>query len=73
MGKWKAVCHGLNQPIELYDLEINISQRYNLAVEYPDILQKIIRILQTVSFESKEFSIHQLYSHLPLAQMIISL
>ncbi len=58
MGKWKTVCHGLNQPIELYDLAIDISEQYNLAVEYPDIVQKIIQILQTVRFESKEFLIH---------------
>lgn len=72
MGKWKAVRHGLNQPIELYNLEIDISEQCNLAVEYPDIVQKITQILQTVRFESKEFPIHhQPYiSRLPLAQPI---
>lgn len=72
MGKWKAVRHGLNQPIELYDLEIDISEQCNLAVEYPDVVQKITQILQTVRFESKEFPIHhQPYiSRFPLAQPI---
>lgn len=72
MGKWKAVRHGLNQPIELYDLEIDISEQCNVAVEYPDVVQKIIQILQTVRFESKEFPIHhQPYiSRFPLAQPI---
>jgi len=31
MGKWKAVRHGLNQPIELYDLETDISEQRDLA------------------------------------------
>ena len=72
MGKWKAVRHGLNQPIELYDLETDISEQCNLAVKYPDVVQKIKEILQTVRFDSKEFPIRTQthISHIPLAQPI---
>lgn len=72
MGKWKAVRHGFNQPIELYDLETDISEQCDLAVEYPDVVQKIKEILQTVRFDSKEFPIRTQthISHLPLAQPI---
>lgn len=72
MGKWKAVRHGLNQPIELYNLETDISEQCDLAVEYPDVVQKIKEILQTVRFDSKEFPIRTQthISHLPLAQPI---
>ena len=72
MGKWKAVRHGLNQPIELYDLETDISEQCNLAVKYPDVVQKIKEILQTVRFDSKEFPIRTQthISHLPVAQPI---
>jgi arylsulfatase A-like enzyme len=72
MGKWKAVRHGLNQPIELYDLETDISEQCDLAVKYPDVVQKIKEILQTVRFDSKEFPIRTQthISHLPVAQPI---
>jgi arylsulfatase A-like enzyme len=72
MGKWKAVRHGLNQPIELYDLETDISEQCDLAVKYPDVVQKIKEILQTVRFDSKEFPIRTQthISHIPLAQPI---
>lgn len=72
MGKWKAVRHGLNQPIELDDLETDLSEQCNLAVKYPDVVQKIKEILQTVRFDSKEFPIRTQphISHLPLVQSI---
>lgn len=59
MGRWKAVRHGLDQPIELYDLETDISEQRDLAAQYPDIVQRIQEILQTVRFDSKEFPIHK--------------
>ncbi len=70
MGKWKAVRHG-NQPIELYDLETDIGEQCDLAVEYPDVVQKIEEVLQTIRCDSKEFPIHNQHyiSHLPLAPL----
>jgi len=44
MGKWKAVRHGLNQPIELYDLETDISEQRDLAAHYPKVVQRIKNI-----------------------------
>lgn len=59
MGKWKAIRHGLNQPIELYDLEIDISEQCDLAAQYPNVVQRIKEILKTVRIDSKEFPIHK--------------
>lgn len=58
MGKWKAVRHGLNQLVELYDLEADISEQRDLAAKHPKVVQKIKEILQTARSDSKEFPVH---------------
>ena len=72
MGRWKAVRHGLNQPIELYDLETDISEQCNVAVEYPEVVQRIKEILKSVRIDSKEFPIRSEphIAHLSLAKQI---
>jgi len=54
MGKWKAVRHGLNQPIELYDLK-PISVSSDLAAHYPKVVQRIKEILHASTLKN---SIH---------------
>lgn len=72
MGKWKAIRHGLHQPIELYDLEMDISEQQDIAADYPHVVQKIIQILKTVRSDSKDFPIHTepYIPHLTLAPEI---
>lgn len=72
MGRWKAVRHGINQPIELYDLETDIGEQCNVAVKYPEVVQRIKEILKTVRIESKEFPIYTEthIPHLSLAKQI---
>ncbi len=55
MDQWKAVRHGLDQPTELYNLESDISEQYNLAEKYPKVVQRVEEILQWVRLDSKEF------------------
>lgn len=71
MGRWKAVRHGLNQPIELYDLETDISEQCDIAAQYPEVVQRIYETLKTVRVDSKEFPIHnELHTlHQPLKQV----
>jgi arylsulfatase A len=49
-GKWKGVRLNVNKqkeaPIELYDLDKDLSEKNNTAAEHPDIVQKIAAILQ---------------------------
>ncbi len=58
MGEWKAVRHGLNKPVELYDLKTDIGEQRGLAAQYPDVVQRIEEILETARTDSKEFPIH---------------
>ncbi len=49
MGRWKGVKQGLvknpEAPLELYDLETDISERRNVAAEQPEIAARIERIM----------------------------
>jgi arylsulfatase A-like enzyme len=58
MGRWKAVRHGLNRSIELYDLETDISEQCDVAAQYPDVVARIEETLQTVRTDSEDFPIH---------------
>jgi len=47
MGDWKAVRHSSNVPFELYNLGRDISEKANLAANYPDIIAKIESFVAT--------------------------
>jgi arylsulfatase A-like enzyme len=50
MGDWKAVKlnadKGLNGPTELYDLVTDIGETSNVALSHPDIVKKMVEIMQ---------------------------
>ena len=50
MGDWKAVKlnadKGLNGPTELYDLATDIKKTSNVALSHPDIVKKMVEIMQ---------------------------
>jgi len=50
MGDWKAVKlnadKGLNGPTELYDLATDIGETSNVALSHPDIVKKMVEIMQ---------------------------
>ena len=59
MGKWKAIGKGLlknpDNPIELYDLEIDVAEQQNVAPEYPEVIQQINEIIKTSRTPSEKF------------------
>jgi len=46
-GDWKAVRNGPAQPIEIYDLQADVSEAKNLASEKPDLVAKAESIFQS--------------------------
>jgi arylsulfatase len=45
MGNWKAQRHGVNEPIELYDLATDIGEQDDVAVDNPDVVARIEDIM----------------------------
>lgn len=55
MGDWKAIRHGADQPIELYDLGTDIGEQHDVASENPDVVGRIEEIMRTGRTESELF------------------
>lgn len=57
MGNWKGVQYGIskdpNAPVELYDLSKDIGETNNVADEHPEIVAKMIDIMQNGRIESE--------------------
>ena len=53
MDKWKGVRYGTDEPLELYDLSIDIHEDSNIAALHPKIVARIEEILKNVRSESK--------------------
>lgn len=59
MGKWKGVklnvASNREGPIELYDLQNDVSEKNNIAGKHPDVVQAIRKIMQEQHRESPDF------------------
>ncbi|OQP66767.1 arylsulfatase [Niastella populi] len=59
MGKWKGVklnaATDPDGPIELYDLQKDVSEKNNLAGKHPDVVAEIKKIMQQQHRESPDF------------------
>lgn len=46
-GQWKAVRHGADGPIELYDLQQDPAEAHDVATANPQVVAEAERLLQT--------------------------
>ena len=46
MGKWKAVRYAVDAPVELYNLDDDVSEQQNLAASHPDIISRAEHIFR---------------------------
>ena len=44
IGKMKGLRYGVNNPIEIYNLEIDISETSDLAADYPELVKRVNKI-----------------------------
>ena len=52
---WKAVRHGLRQPVELYDLRKDPQERFNVADQQPEVVRQIEVLLSTARNDSPDW------------------
>jgi arylsulfatase A-like enzyme len=55
MGDWKAVRLGPGQPLELYDLQLDLGETTNVANQHPEVVAKIEAYLKTARAASAEW------------------
>jgi arylsulfatase A-like enzyme len=55
MGKWKAVRHAPDKPVELYDLDEDVGELKDLSALHPDIVEKVETIMREGRIPSKYF------------------
>lgn len=59
MGDWKAVRNNLNKnpdaPIELFNLKNDVGEQNNLAEQYPEKVQEILRVMKSERKDSEFF------------------
>jgi arylsulfatase A len=53
MGDWKAVRHGADKPIELYNLATDRNEEHDVAPKHPDVVKKIGDYLKTARTPSE--------------------
>lgn len=53
-GTWKAIRPGRNRPWELYNLAEDVSERHNLADQYPDVLRRLQQFAAEAHEEPRE-------------------
>ena len=56
-GKWKAVRNGLDQPIELYDLEADIGETKDVSDSHPDVVKQMARIFEETYTPSPDYPV----------------
>lgn len=56
-GDWKAVRHGLDAPIELYNLEEDLQETRDVARDHSEVVGAMAETLRTARSESREFPI----------------
>jgi len=56
-GNWKAVRRKPGQPLELFDLRVDLSEESDAAVRHPEVVAKIEAYLRTARTESKNWPV----------------
>jgi arylsulfatase A-like enzyme len=59
IGDWKAVRHGLKQPIELYDLKADPGETRDVAAQHPDVVRRFEDFLKTARTDSEIWPIRE--------------
>ena len=56
-GKWKGVRLNPGEPIELYDLETDLSETSDIASKHPDIVKAMDEIMRSARTDSPDFPV----------------
>ena len=60
----------VNRAIELYDLQTDVAERYDIAVAHPEILRRVEEILKAAHTESEFWPVSRSVQLQPLVQTV---
>lgn len=60
LNNWKAVRNGVDQPIELYDLSMDIGETNNLSEQHPDLIAHVDSLFKSARTANKHFPVGEL-------------
>lgn len=66
LGKWKGIRLGKGEKIQLFNLNLDIGERNNVAGSYPEIVNEIDRIMKEASIPSKRYPVGEKYEGGPI-------
>lgn len=56
-GRWKAIRHGLEGPVQLYNLEEDLGESSDVAADHPGVVDAMERFLREARTESRDFPV----------------
>ena len=66
IGKWKGIQYGKNADIQLYNLNKDIGESNNVAMKYPEMVEKIDSIMKVAYEPSKRYPVGKKYKGGPI-------
>jgi arylsulfatase A-like enzyme len=66
MENWKGIRKGSESQIELYDVERDIGEERNVADEFPNVIKKIEKIMETAAVPSERYKVGDIYKGGPI-------
>jgi arylsulfatase A-like enzyme len=66
LGTWKGIRHGMENEIQLYNLDSDVQEKFNVADQHPAIVKKIGEIMQTAAVHSERYPIGKIYQGKPI-------
>lgn len=66
LNRWKGVRRGLDQVIELYDLDNDIGETQNLAKEHPNVVSQVAAIMEEAVIPSERYPVGERYQGKPV-------
>lgn len=61
-NNWKGIRLGIDSPVELYDLGHDIGESTNVAEDHPDVVKRIIEIMDSAATPDERYTIGRLYT-----------
>ncbi|MHC4629038.1 MAG: arylsulfatase [Planctomycetota bacterium] len=66
LGTWKGIRHGTENEIQLYDLDSDVQEKFNVADQHPAVVKKIAEIMQRAVVPSERYPIGKIYLGKPI-------